>query len=213
MEQLRPSIKTTLGRQQIFVLPVACASVLSRPASSQSRRPGEESTRIRGGPFEPQKAVPIRAVKVSSTPSASGEQARSTPDKGYAILHDFCMSIPYGTVVAVTGVVAWATGSTTPGVALLSAGVLVCGFAALSLQCYQAGKKSTPFTVASAGVSVMAALFSWQNLQASVAKVPSTIALFLSAAISAFLVYNVAAGGNPPKGEKPLAEAAPHPVS
>lgn len=60
---------------------------------------------------------------------------------------------------------------------------------------------------------MMAAFFSWQNIQAGVAKVPSTIAIFLSAAISAFLVYNVAAGGNPPQGEKPLAEAAPHPVS
>ena len=27
-----------------------------------------------------------------------------------------------------------------------------------------------------------------------------------------FLIYNVLAGGNPPQGEKPLADAAPHSV-
>ena len=64
-----------------------------------------------------------------------------------------------------------------------------------------------------AGVSLIATIFSWQNVQKGVAKVPSILALFLSGALAAFLIYNVAAGGNPPKGEKPLAEAAPHPTS
>ena len=64
----------------------------------------------------------------------------------------------------------------------------------------------------SAGVASVTAVFSWQNFHQGIAKIPSVIALFLSGAVAAFLVYNVAAGGNPPKGEKPLAEAAPHPT-
>ena len=86
-------------------------------------------------------------------------QADSTPDKSYALLHDFCLVIPYGIALVVLGAVAWIKASTTVGVALAGAGALASGFAVLSLRCYEAGKKSTPFTVAATG---------WQPCKTSV---------------------------------------------
>lgn len=148
-----------------------------------------------------------------SASSLSGDKARASPDKGYAFLHDFCLGIPYGVSVLGLGVAAWVTSSPAVGAALASAGVLSLVFQGLSLKCFNVSKKSAPFTIATAGVSVAAAVFSWQNYQKGITQIPSVIAVFLSAALAAFLVYNVAAGGNPPKGEKPLEGAAPHPTS
>ena len=62
-----------------------------------------------------------------------------------------------------------------------------------------------------AAVALAASFFSWQQGSAvsSWLRWPSMLS---SAAVGLFLVYNVLAGGNPPPGEKPLADAAPHSI-
>jgi hypothetical protein len=58
------------------------------------------------------------------------------------------------------------------------------------------------FVVMSAGSSGWIAYQMWQRVQASVAPVPSGILLALSAALAAFCLYNIIAGGNPPPAQK-----------
>lgn len=53
-----------------------------------------------------------------------------------------------------------------------------------------------------AGVAGWIAYQMWQRVAASVAPVPSGILLALSAALAAFCLYNVVAGGNPPPSQK-----------
>jgi hypothetical protein len=53
-----------------------------------------------------------------------------------------------------------------------------------------------------AGSSGWIAYQMWQRVQASVAPVPSGILLALSAALAAFCLYNIIAGGNPPPAQK-----------
>ena len=62
------------------------------------------------------------------------------------------------------------------------------------------------------GVAGLAAVFAYQQGTALGTWLmwPSTI---LSTGVALFLLYNVLAGGNPPPGEKPLADAAPHKIS
>jgi hypothetical protein len=65
------------------------------------------------------------------------------------------------------------------------------------------------------GVSIAAAVISWQRLQAGVVVVPSGVAFALSVAMALFATYNMLAGGNPPKREKPavselVGEPLPH---
>jgi hypothetical protein len=45
----------------------------------------------------------------------------------------------------------------------------------------------------------------WGRVAAGAAPVPSAIMLALSAALAAFCLYNLAAGGNPPPKGKPAA--------
>jgi hypothetical protein len=54
----------------------------------------------------------------------------------------------------------------------------------------------------SAGSSGWIAYQMWQRVQASIAPVPSGILLALSAALAAFCLYNIIAGGNPPPAQK-----------
>ena len=61
-----------------------------------------------------------------------------------------------------------------------------------------------------AGVALLTAFFSWQQASGSWLLWPSTL---LSASVGVFLVYNLLAGGNPPPGEKPLADQAPHKIN
>ena len=66
--------------------------------------------------------------------------------------------------------------------------------------------------VCCAGVAAAAAVFSWQQGSAAGTWLqwPSTL---ISAGVALFLAYNVLAGGNPPPGEKPLADQAPHKIN
>eukprot|EP00879_Flechtneria_rotunda_P033307 GHRR01036875.1.p1 GENE.GHRR01036875.1~~GHRR01036875.1.p1 ORF type:complete len:212 (+),score=37.46 GHRR01036875.1:295-930(+) len=117
---------------------------------------------------------------------------------GHAKLHDFCMTIPYGGIALLSGVVAALFKAQTMGLQLLGAGVVICLSSVFSLRTWKAGGRSTLYTLVSAGTSGWVAYQMWQRVQASVAPVPSGILLALSAALAAFCLYNIVAGGNPP---------------
>eukprot|EP00775_Hariotina_reticulata_P005308 gene5308-5543_t len=84
------------------------------------------------------------------------------------------MTIPYGAIALLSGLVALVFKAPAVGVQLAGAG----------------------------GSSGWIAYQMWQRVQAGIAPVPSGILLALSAVLAAFCVYNVVAGGNPPPSSK-----------
>jgi hypothetical protein len=71
--------------------------------------------------------------------------------QGHAVLHDFCMCIPYGGITAVAGVAMLVLGAQQLGMQLAAAGAAVVAASVLSLRTWKAGGSSTPFTLASTG--------------------------------------------------------------
>lgn len=53
-----------------------------------------------------------------------------------------------------------------------------------------------------AGIAGVLTFFFWHKAKAGVAKIPNCVLWSLSVALLAFLIYNMAAGGNPPKKPK-----------
>jgi hypothetical protein len=70
---------------------------------------------------------------------------------GHAVLHDFCMAIPYGTLALVGGLVALVSGGGLLAGGVAAGGALVCAMAALSLKAWKARTACTPYTLVSAG--------------------------------------------------------------
>ncbi|KAL0024606.1 hypothetical protein WJX77_002237 [Trebouxia sp. C0004] len=107
---------------------------------------------------------------VDQAPHSSIEIPANQQGYRHAILHDFCMGIPYGSIVLAAGLVSLLFGSGHRGIAFAAGGItagLAWGF--------------------------------WGLVEAGIAAVPNTVMFALSLAMLAFLIYNVFAGGNPPK--------------
>lgn len=136
--------------------------------------------------------------------------------EGHAFLHDFCMAIPYGMGMAVVGLVSLFFGAGSNGflVAGLAAALLALTF--LSLIQWRARRPSKVLTLAQAGLSFVLTWRFWSAVEGATgakARLPNLLVAAVSAAMTAFLVYNVIAGGNPPKrtteaDDKALAQAA-----
>ena len=69
----------------------------------------------------------------------------------HAILHDFCMSIPYGSVVLAAGVVSLLFGSGKQGLTFALAGTGILASSFFSLVQWRAQRPSTTFTLLSTG--------------------------------------------------------------
>ncbi|KAL3137925.1 hypothetical protein ABBQ38_005172 [Trebouxia sp. C0009 RCD-2024] len=69
----------------------------------------------------------------------------------HAILHDFCMSIPFGSIVLAAGMVSLMFGSGKQGLGFVLAGSGVLAAAFFSLVQWRAQRPSTAFTLISAG--------------------------------------------------------------
>lgn len=69
----------------------------------------------------------------------------------HAIVHDFCMSIPFGSIVLAAGIVSLLFGSGRQGLAFALAGIGILVAAFFSLVQWRAQRPSTAFTLVSAG--------------------------------------------------------------
>ncbi|KAF8058107.1 FAX1 [Scenedesmus sp. PABB004] len=171
------------------------------PAAGAARRPAPAAARPLHAPAgmrAQQQQRPARGAALRAAASGDGHA-------GHAKLHDFCMTIPYGGLALLSGVLAMALKASGVGLLLLGAGALISAASVLSLRSWKGGGGSAPYTLACAGTAGWVAHQMWLRVSASVAPVPSGILLALSAALAAFCVYNVAAGGNPPPARKPAA--------
>lgn len=69
----------------------------------------------------------------------------------HAILHDFCMSVPYGSIVLAAGLVSLLFGSGRKGIMFALGGAFMLAGAFFSLLQWRQHRPSTMFTLASAG--------------------------------------------------------------
>jgi len=115
--------------------------------------------------------------------------------------HDFCLTLPFGALVAALGVLGFvAKRSFASLVAGGSIGAtLVClGFA--SLRAWSVGASSLPWTASSAAVTATLAFAMGKKYMASSAIFPSGMLAFTSVLMLCFYAKNVLVdGGNPPK--------------
>ncbi|KAM0917638.1 hypothetical protein ACQ4PT_009124 [Festuca glaucescens] len=131
-----------------------------------------------------------------------------SPQQKSAIIHDFCLGIPFGGLLFSMGLVGflfWRSPvSLTFGVA---PGLAILALAVLSLKGWRSGKSSLPFILAQGAV---AAAVAWKHCQAYTTTkklLPWGFYAALSAAMICFYSYVLLAGGNPPPKKK--AAAAP----
>lgn len=75
------------------------------------------------------------------------------PHAGHAKLHDFCMTIPYGGIALLSGLVALVFKAQGVGLQLLGAGAVISLCSVLSVKSWKAGGGSVPFTLVSAGAA------------------------------------------------------------
>lgn len=132
--------------------------------------------------------------------------AASPSSSSHAVLHDFCMSIPYGALLAVGGMASLLFGAGQMGWFVASSGAFVAFNSFLSLRHWKTGRDSSMFTALTGGVSGGLTYIMYQKVQKGMAVVPSGVILVLSAAMCLFSVYNILAGGNPPKKIKEVTE-------
>ncbi len=125
----------------------------------------------------------------ANTPAPSGR---------HAFLHDFCMCIPYGILVAAGGLLS-AIWYGVPGLYIAAAGLIEIFLSARSLKTWRKGASSTVYTLIEGGIAAGVAAAAWDAFRAGTVKWASGGLLALSVSAALFFFYNVAAGGNPPK--------------
>ncbi|KAL4514039.1 hypothetical protein Ndes2437B_g04306 [Nannochloris sp. 'desiccata'] len=128
----------------------------------------------------------------TSNPAATGR---------HAVLHDFCMCIPYGLIVAAGGLLS-ATWTGLPGLYIAAAGIAEVILSTKSLKAWKNGQSSSLFTVFQAAIATGIAWTAWNAFRQGISKWATGSLLGLSASAALFFIYNVAAGGNPPREEK-----------
>lgn len=115
--------------------------------------------------------------------------------------HDFCLTFPFGTLVAALGVAGYVMRRSVPS--LISGGVIGCALiitGALSMRAWSSGSTSAPWTGSSAAVTGALAYVMWKKFLASHVMFPSGILAISSALMLVFYAKNLFIdGGNPPK--------------
>ncbi|GLI64312.1 hypothetical protein VaNZ11_007511 [Volvox africanus] len=157
----------------------------------------------------PRPTIPIHAT-ISYAPSAvelrslTCRASASQPDGAvparHAVLHDFCMCIPYGAISVLAGIGLFFLNLTNLAGTSLIAGATSLAASVLSLQEWKVGGDSKQYTLISA-VSAAAVAYTTCSSLDLLKGLPywmSLVLCVLSVAASAFCVYNVLAGGNPP---------------
>jgi hypothetical protein len=86
---------------------------------------------------------------------SSSSSSSSNSHAGHAFLHDFCMTIPYGGIAALSGLLAFAFKAPAVGLQLAAVAAVVALCSILSLKSWKAGGSSTAYTLVSAGTFPM----------------------------------------------------------
>jgi hypothetical protein len=76
------------------------------------------------------------------------------PHKRHAVLHDFCMVIPYGAIMVAAGLISLAFKSGTRGMLIAAIGTLQLLLAVKSLGNWRKGQASTICTAVAGGVLI-----------------------------------------------------------
>jgi hypothetical protein len=142
-------------------------------------------------------AEPARAAAAAAA-GAEDNDAPAGRRRGHAVLHDFCLVLPFGALLAVGGLAAAALGAGHLALGVAAAGAATLLLANLSLRAWRAGRSAAPFTLASAALAEGVAYFAWSAARRGAGRWPAALAATALLA-SAALVYNVLAGGNPPR--------------
>eukprot|EP00200_Dunaliella_tertiolecta_P002886 CAMPEP_0202349894 /NCGR_PEP_ID=MMETSP1126-20121109/7189_1 /ASSEMBLY_ACC=CAM_ASM_000457 /TAXON_ID=3047 /ORGANISM="Dunaliella tertiolecta, Strain CCMP1320" /LENGTH=230 /DNA_ID=CAMNT_0048941767 /DNA_START=100 /DNA_END=791 /DNA_ORIENTATION=+ len=201
--------------------PAQAPSPLSSQATPQlSRSPSLRSSTLQppsasasGGANPSEPPAPASAVshnQAAKQPENQEEEGEESDDHaGHAILHDFCMMIPYGTLAILASLVMFFAAAPLRMLALplAAAGSTALATSVLSLQRWRQGLQSAPLTLATAASSGGIAFYGWQQTRTAFALglggpvVPWLAAAItvLSCMLALFCVYNVLAGGNPPR--------------
>lgn len=195
---------TRIQHQQIFLRKSISATSRSKRQSTQ-RVQAVRSTPIPPFDHSPSQTKPTPFLQQFSTQMASSAAAPVSKGR-HAFLHDFCMCIPYGFLVAAGGLLS-AIWFGLPGLYVALAGVAEIILSAVSLKTWKKGGSSALFTVVEGVIASAVAYFAYEALRKGSAKIASGSLLALSAAAALFFFYNVAAGGNPPKSKESSAKA------
>ncbi|GIL83749.1 hypothetical protein Vretimale_10542 [Volvox reticuliferus] len=143
---------------------------------------------------------PLLVERWSVTCRASASQPGGAVPARHAVLHDFCMCIPYGAISVLAGIGLFFLNLTNIAGTSVIAGATSLAASVLSLQEWKAGGDSKQYTLISA-VSAAAVAYTTCSSLDLLKGLPywmSLVLCALSVAASAFCVYNVLAGGNPP---------------
>ena len=122
---------------------------------------------------------------------------------GHAILHDFCLVIPYGLLLVLVGLIGVATpGAVKFGWLTAAAGLAQMFLSSKSLGSWKAGGNHRIFTSLCLGIAALLTWVSTTLFRRGAFPLVSGSAGVLSGAISLFLIHNLVAGGNKPPGQK-----------
>ena len=172
---------------------------------------GGARTGVRGT-LRPAWALPVRSIfqpsfraRCPSTAARAGEQPPAAAPLRAAALHDFCMGLPYGFVALLAGgalaVLLGAPGRQA-GIALALGGAAALAASVGSLRLWKSGGDSRfPFTTALFSVAAGEATAALRLSTAGdgLVRVVGGGLAATSALFAAFCVYNILAGGNPPR--------------
>ncbi|KAJ7527095.1 hypothetical protein O6H91_16G036500 [Diphasiastrum complanatum] len=134
--------------------------------------------------------------------TALNAHSAGVPKKG-AKIHDFCLGIPYGGLLAIGGLLSFIiTGSTSAirfGVIL---GGLILFSSVTSLKVWKRGESSMPFIKAQAAITLIIFARDVRRFLESKAFFPAAVMCLISAGMVGFYGYVYFSGGNPPKKAK-----------
>ena len=101
----------------------------------------------------PRRHVPtqLTVVVIPATQSPADSSASASHSGRHAVLHDFCMVIPFSVIIFAVGLVTVLVGSRSAGLQLLVGGAVMGAAAASSLSRWKKGLSSRPVTVPAAG--------------------------------------------------------------
>lgn len=138
---------------------------------------------------------PFKEIAETALAAHSEEKARAG-----AVMHDFCLGIPYGGLLTVGGLI-WGllVGSLDALRYGFLCGLVITAASVLSLRAWKQQRETVTFTFAQAVVSFLVFFKEAKRFSQSGAVFPTLLTAVVSFGMVAFFAYNLLAGGNKPK--------------